>query len=73
MERASIEEGACGICAETRTRLIGDLCSLIRNTQMPPEMRDASMALIGFLARRMPGEPAHALGVREARRAARRR
>jgi hypothetical protein len=30
-------------------------------------MRNAGLTLIGWLARRMPGEPAHALGVAEAR------
>src|SRR5262249_50710600 len=56
------------LCPEARTKLIGDLCSLIRDGHMPDEMREAGLTLIGFLARRMPGEPADAIGVREARR-----
>jgi hypothetical protein len=63
------EEDECiGLCAEERTRLIGDLCAFIRAGRVPEEMREAGLRLIGFLARRMPGEPAHAIGVREARR-----
>jgi hypothetical protein len=52
-----------------RTRLIGELSRLIREPLMPENMRSAGLTLIGWLARRMPGEPPHALGVREARRA----
>jgi hypothetical protein len=39
---------------------------------MPESTRTAGLTLIGWLARRMPGEQAHALGVREARASERR-
>lgn len=48
-----------------RTRLINDICCLIREPRVPEEMRTAGLALIGFLARRMPGEDAHDAGVHE--------
>lgn len=61
-----------------RTRLINDICCLIREPRVPEEMRTAGLALIGFLARRMPGEDAHDAGVAECKasirvRAAKRR
>jgi len=54
-----------------RTRLIGDLCCLLREPAVPESARSAGLELIGWLARRMPGEAAHALGVQEALRAQR--
>lgn len=48
-----------------RTRLISDLCCLIREPRVPDDLRSAGLALIGFLARRMPGECAHGAGVEE--------
>jgi hypothetical protein len=56
-----------------RTRLIGDISCLLREPAIPESARSAGLELIGWLARRMPGEPAHALGVAEAQRAARRK
>ncbi len=50
-----------------RTRLINDISRLIREPQMPEGTRAAGLTLIGWLARRMPGEQPHALGVEEAR------
>ena len=55
-----------------RARLISDLTRLIREPHMPETTRCAGLTLIGWLARRMPGEPAHALGVAEARQSERR-
>ncbi len=55
-----------------RTRLINDISRLIREPQMPEGTRSAGLTLIGWLARRMPGEHAHALGVHEARESERR-
>lgn len=49
-----------------RARLIGDLCRLIREPRIPETTRTAGLTLIGWLARRMPGEAPHALGVAEA-------
>jgi hypothetical protein len=56
-----------------RTRLINDICCLIREPRVPEEMRTAGLALIGFLARRMPGEDAHELGVEECKASVRAR
>lgn len=50
-----------------RTRLIGEIASLLAVERMPDDTRCAALTLIGWLARRMPGECAHALGVEEAR------
>jgi hypothetical protein len=50
-----------------RTRMIGDICRLIREAEIPESTRTAGLELIGWLARRMPGESAHAVGVEEAR------
>jgi hypothetical protein len=38
----------------------------------PKEARTACLTLIGWLARRRPGEQAHALGIEEARESERR-
>ncbi len=51
-----------------RTRLIGDLTRLIREPEVPESTRTAGLELIGWLARRMPGESAHDVGVEEAAR-----
>ena len=50
-----------------RAKLIHDISRLIREPMMPEATRTAGLTLIGYLARRMPGECAHALGVAEAR------
>jgi hypothetical protein len=55
-----------------RARLISDITRLIREPQMPETTRTAGLTLIGWLARRMPGETAHAIGVDEARQSERR-
>ena len=55
-----------------RARLISDITRLIREPQMPESTRTAGLTLIGWLARRMPGESAHAIGVDEARQSERR-
>jgi hypothetical protein len=64
-------------CAEPpdegeRARLISDITRLLREPQMPETTRTAGLTLIGWLARRMPGEAAHAIGVSEARQSERR-
>ncbi len=53
-----------------RTRLIGEIARLLAVERMPEDTRTAALTLIGWLARRMPGECAHALGVEEARKRA---
>lgn len=50
---------------EDRTRLIGEIASLLRDTSVPAEARAAGLTLIGWLARRMPGEAASRDGVEE--------
>ena len=55
---------------EDRTRLIGEIASLLRDASVPADARAAGLTLIGWLARRMPGEAASRDGVDEmARRA----
>ena len=55
-----------------RARMISDLTRLLREPGMCESTRTAGLTLIGWLARRMPGESAHALGVSEARQSERR-
>jgi hypothetical protein len=50
-----------------RTRLIGDISRLILEPEVPESARSAALELIGWLARRMPGESPHGVGVEEAR------
>jgi hypothetical protein len=54
-----------------RTRLIAELASLLRECALPEDARAATLTLIGFLARRMPGEAASTVGVEEASEQAR--
>jgi hypothetical protein len=42
---------------EDRTRLIGEIARVLRAGQVPDEARAAALTFIGWLARRMPGEP----------------
>jgi hypothetical protein len=42
---------------EERTRLIGEIARVLRDGPVPDEARSAALTLIGWLARRMPGEP----------------
>lgn len=46
-----------------RVRLIGELSRILHEPEVPAPMKAAGLTLIGWLARRMPGEDAHALGV----------
>ncbi|MRG96854.1 hypothetical protein [Polyangium spumosum] len=52
-------------CEEERTRLIGQIASLLRENAMPPAAREAGLTLIGWLARRMPGEGVSLAGKEE--------
>jgi hypothetical protein len=40
-----------------RTKLIGEIASLLRNPELPAEARQAGLTIIGWLARRMPQDP----------------
>jgi hypothetical protein len=53
---------------EQRTRLIGEIASLLNEGSVPADARAAGLTLIGWLARRMPGEAASQAGVKEMRR-----
>jgi hypothetical protein len=55
-----------------RARLISDISRLLREPGMCENTRTAGLTLIGWLARRMPGEQAHAIGVDQARQSERR-
>ncbi len=57
------------LAEEHRTRLIGEIARVLKEEHVPDEARSAALTLIGWLARRMPGECAHALGVEEIRAA----
>lgn len=57
------------LAEEHRTRLIGEIARVLSDPCVPEDARAAALVLIGWLARRMPGEQAHALGVEEMRAA----
>jgi len=40
-----------------RTRLISQIADVLREQTVDPETRSAGLTLIGWLARRMPGDP----------------
>ena len=46
-----------------RVRLIADLSRILHDSAVPKPIRAAGLLLIGWLARRMPGEAAHQLGI----------
>lgn len=50
---------------DERTRLIGEIACLLRGESVPDEARSAGLTLIGWLARRMPGETPCQHGVEE--------
>ncbi len=51
---------------EQRTRLIAEIASLLSSEDgMPADARAAGLTLIGWLARRMPGEDPSQAGVEE--------
>jgi hypothetical protein len=49
---------------EERTRLIGDIARVLRDGPVPDEARAAALTFIGWLARRMPGEPVSRCDIR---------
>ena len=55
-----------------RTRLMADIIRLLREPSMPRSARLAGLTLVGWLARRRPGETPHAIGIDEARESERR-
>lgn len=50
-----------------RTRLIREISTLLREPMVPDSARNAGLTFIGWLARRLPHEVPHELGVDEAR------
>ena len=61
------ERTQCGIASEThRVRLIADISKLLHDPCVPDQAKAAGLTLIGWLARRQPGEDAHGYGVAEA-------
>lgn len=65
--------GECSVADECeRMRLIGDIMRLIGEPSMPQSTRLAGLTLVGWLARRRLDEPAHAIGIEEARESERR-
>jgi len=38
----------------SRTRLIGEIATMVRQAEVPPEAKQAGLTLIGWLARRLP-------------------
>ncbi len=50
---------------EERTRLIGEIARVLREDPITEEARCAALTFIGWLARRMPGEPVSLAGVSE--------
>ncbi len=55
---------------EERTRLIGDIARVLRDGPVPDEARAAALTFIGWLARRMPGEPVSHCDIRRCKGAA---
>jgi len=51
------------LAEQVRTRMIADLSCLVRDGCLPAEAREATLTLIGWLARQMPGEPSSRDGV----------
>jgi hypothetical protein len=57
--------GAGMLCEEARTELIAAIAALVRDENVPEPERSACLTVIGYLARRMPGEGASTVGVCE--------
>jgi hypothetical protein len=45
------------ISEASRTRLIGQIATMLRQSEVPPEAKQAGLTLIGWLARRLPQDP----------------
>ena len=64
----------CTVAEERqRVKLIGDLSKLLHDPCVPESAKSAGLTLIGWLARRQPGEEAHAYGVESVQRSRSRR
>jgi len=68
------QRAQCAVIDERhRVRLIQDLSKLLHDPCCPEQAKSAGLTLIGWLARRQPGEEPHGYGVVEAQRARQRR
>ena len=67
-----LAEESCVADETMRTRLIGDIVLLLRDTATPETARVAGLTFVGWLARRRLEETPHAIGVDEARESERR-
>jgi hypothetical protein len=67
-----LAEESCVADETMRTRLIGDIVLLLRDTATPETARVAGLTFVGWLARRRLEEAPHAAGVDEARESERR-
>jgi hypothetical protein len=67
-----LAEESCVADETMRTRLIGDIVLLLRDTATPETARVAGLTFVGWLARRRLEETPHAAGVDEARESERR-
>jgi hypothetical protein len=67
-----LAEESCVADETMRTRLIGDIVLLLRDTSTPETARVAGLTFVGWLARRRLAEVPHAAGVDEARESERR-
>jgi hypothetical protein len=67
-----LAEEICVADETMRTRLIGDIVLLLRDTATPETARVAGLTFVGWLARRRLEETPHAAGVDEARESERR-
>ncbi len=68
----AVRREMCQADENERSRIIGDITKLMNEPDLPESTRTAGLTLIGWLARRMPHETPHALGVTEARESERR-
>jgi hypothetical protein len=51
----ALKESDIALMSQTqRTELIGKIAKMLRDTDCPPEARQAGLTFIGWLARRMP-------------------
>jgi hypothetical protein len=68
----TLQGETCVADESMRTRLIGDIVQLLRDTSTPETARVAGLTFVGWLARRRLEEVPHAAGVDEARESERR-
>ena len=62
----AVAQGSADLCERSRADLIEQLAALVQRGELPEEAREASLTLIGWLARRRPGDstPRHGMRAR---------